>query len=466
MIKIKSIRWRLFAAFAGVALIAVAIVGALAATGTRGEFRTYVARTGMGMMMGGQGMLGRQAVAIMTDNYIENGGWNDAQSAVDLVSSSLSTRAAIADTNGKVIAGSADDLDFGRLIPHPLYIEDRWVGTAYIEPPSGRGMMGAGSLVQQTPEGDYLASVSRYLFWAAGLAGIAALGLAFLFSKQITKPVSEITNTVEKMTGGDLGARAVVKGADELTRLGSAVNSMAGQLQKNEELRKSMIADVAHELRTPITTLQGYLEGFKDGVVQPTDEAMDSLYQETIALGELVRDLQELSLADAGELRLSKQKLDLNSLLDGLVERFMPRFEEKGLALEIRLADDFPLLTADELRLAQVFKNLLENAFRYTERGDSVSVRTERSPEGATVRISDTGHGIEKEALPFVFERFYRGDQSRSRKSGGTGLGLAVARKLVEAHGGMISADSEAGKGTTMTVYFPSRIFASSQAYS
>jgi signal transduction histidine kinase len=212
---------------------------------------------------------------------------------------------------------------------------------------------------------------------------------------------------------------------------------------------------VAHELRTPLTNIRGYLEALRDGVVEPERTVIDSLHEEAMLLSHLVDDLQELSLAEAGGLTLERQPVVLADVVDRAIGAVRPRAEAEGIALRVDLSEDLPLVDVDPRRIGQVLRNLLDNGLTHTGPGGEIVVNAHAENEWVEVSVRDTGAGIAVEDLPYVFERFYRADRSRSRATGGAGLGLAIAKQLVEAHGGRIEVESEIGRGTRFTFTLP-----------
>ena len=258
---------------------------------------------------------------------------------------------------------------------------------------------------------------------------------------------------------------------DEIGDLARAFNAMADGLGRLEELRRNMVTDVAHELRTPLSNIRGYLEALRDSVVEPRQEIIESLHEEAMLLNRLVDDLQELSLAEAGQLRLVRQPVAPADVVNRATEAARAQAAAKGIVLQVDLPEDLPLVDVDPQRIGQVLGNLLSNALTHTPSGGEVVVVARRRPEpcpepsrrvveGAKqseveVSVSDTGEGIPPEHLPYVFERLYRADKSRSRATGGTGLGLSIARQLVVAHGGWIEVESEVGRWTQFTFTLP-----------
>jgi signal transduction histidine kinase len=257
------------------------------------------------------------------------------------------------------------------------------------------------------------------------------------------------------MEQGDLSQRVKIRTKDEIGKLAHAFNTMADSLAHSEELRRNMVSDVAHELRTPLTNIRGYLEGLKDHVVEPTQEIIASLYEESLILSRLVVDLQELSLAEAGQLYLLRKPLVLEEIISKAVASLQLQATSKQLLLFVDLPPILPRVMADAERVGQVLRNLLSNAITHTPPGGEITVRARANYDEALISVQDTGAGIEEEHLPNVFERFYRTDASRSRATGGSGLGLAIVKQMVEAHHGHIEVESTPGRGSCFTFTLP-----------
>lgn len=293
----------------------------------------------------------------------------------------------------------------------------------------------------------FLDAVHRYILWAA-LAGVGvAVLLSVVLTRRLLRPLSEMALGARHVSRGDYGTRVQVTSGDEVGELGRAFNAMADNLARIEELRKTMVSDVAHELRTPLTNLRGYLEALGDGVVEPAPETLSMLQQEVLRLVRLVDDLSQLTRADAAGAVLSREPVDVAALVDEATGLFAGAFAGRGIALEGSVEAGLPPLAADRARLLQVLRNLLDNALRYTPRGGAVRVSAARSGDAVELAVANQGVEIPAADLPFVFERFYRVDKSRSRASGGAGIGLAIVKQLVEAHGGRVGAES--GDGIT-----------------
>ena len=292
----------------------------------------------------------------------------------------------------------------------------------------------------------FLDAVHRYLIWAS-LAAVALAGVSsFLLTRRVLRPLSRMADVTRAVAAGDYTARVHVDSGDEIGQLAEAFNRMANSLERMEQLRKAMVADVAHELRTPLTNVRGYLEALSDGVVPPSAETFAILQQEILRLVRLAEDLLQLAKADAAHALLQRRTISLPELVDEVLEPYRLRFRDKGITPEVRVAQGAEQVAADRDRLAQIVGNLAENAWQYTPPGGRVSIDLERTPEGVRLTVANSGNGIAEEDLPFIFERFYRADKSRSRELGGAGIGLAIVKELAEAHGGTVGASSSAGE--------------------
>lgn len=288
----------------------------------------------------------------------------------------------------------------------------------------------------------FLAAGHRSLIWASVAALTLAGILSFLLTRKVLRPLAQMTESTRQIAAGDYTARVPTPSNDEVGQVATAFNRMAENLQRIEHLRKTMVLDVAHELRTPLTNVQGYLEALRDGVVSPSKETFESLHEETLRLVKLVEDLLQLARADAARGTLSLRTIDLQELASQVLDLFRPQFAMKGIFVQAELSNVKGLVMVDPEKLVQVFRNLLQNAWQYTPPGGTVRIFAERLPEGPKLIFANTGEGIAEEDLPFIFERFYRGEKSRSRELGGAGLGLSIVKELVEAHGGQVGAES------------------------
>jgi signal transduction histidine kinase len=315
-----------------------------------------------------------------------------------------------------------------------------------------------GNPPQRNPlEERYLARTNQALVIAALGATVLALLLGIFLARTITRPVRELTAATHAMARGQLKQQVPVRSKDELGELTRTFNQMSADLANANHLRRQMTADIAHDLRNPLMVITGYLESLRDGTLPPTSERFDTIYGEAQLLQRLVEDLRTLSLADAGELTLNRMPLAPRALLERLVAAYHHRAEQNQIALQVQADAALPEVEADEERLAQVLGNLVANALRYTPAGGQIILSAALRAEGLQLAVRDNGSGIAPEALPHIFDRFYRGDEARAETDGESGLGLAIAKSIVEAHGGTITVASEPGQGTTFFVTLPTR---------
>jgi signal transduction histidine kinase len=298
-------------------------------------------------------------------------------------------------------------------------------------------------------------SIGRFFLWGGLLAIAIALLLTFFLSRRILAPVKALTKAARQFGKGDFSSRVDSESKGEVGELAQSFNSMADNLEHTERLRRNMVADIAHELRTPLSNLRGYLEAISDGVVRPDEDTIRSLNEEASSLSRLVDDLQELSLADAGEIKLVTRPEEIIRLINETVAALQTKATSRGLTIDTDLPDALPTVNIDAHRIKQVLHNLLENAIAHTDKGGQIMVTAKERQNQVHISVADEGEGIPAQDLPLIFERFYRVDKSRSRTTGGSGLGLTIAKRLVEAHGGKIEATSQPGKGSTFTFTIP-----------
>ena len=294
------------------------------------------------------------------------------------------------------------------------------------------------------------------LGWAGAAALIAAIAVSLFVSGRIATPVRHMTEAARRIAAGRYGERVPAGEPDDLGDLAASFNEMAGALEADERRRLELIGNVAHELRTPVATLQGYIEGIVDGVVEPSDETWALLLSEAGRLKRLIEDLQELSRAEAKQISLSVHPVDPRALVQSAVWVLRSRFEEKQIDLKSSIPGELPLVMADDERAVQVLTNLLGNALRYSTPSGEVELSARSLEREVLFQVRDTGAGISQEHLPHIFERFYRVDKARTRAAGGSGIGLTIARSLVEAMGGRMWAESPGlGKGSTFSFTLP-----------
>ncbi|WP_438449217.1 sensor histidine kinase [Gorillibacterium sp. sgz5001074] len=301
-----------------------------------------------------------------------------------------------------------------------------------------------------------LRRVRSYLLLSGGGAFALALGFTYVVSQILSRPMVQMEQATRRIAKGELETRVEVRSSDEIGNLGAAINDLARDLQHYRDTRQEFFANISHELRTPITYLEGYAKVLTDGLYDSEEEKVQYLtiiYQESLRLSRLIHDLFELSKMEEGKIHLLMEWLDLSELAENSVQKVQLKAREKGLSLHYEKAD-IPLVYADGLRMEQVVLNILENAIRYTEQG-TIRVRLSAQPESVHLIVEDTGRGIPQEELPYIFERFYRVEKSRSREHGGSGLGLAIVKKLMELQGGTVEVASEPGAGTRFVISLP-----------
>ncbi|MDA0771286.1 MAG: ATP-binding protein [Chloroflexi bacterium] len=306
------------------------------------------------------------------------------------------------------------------------------------------------ALAQQFTRG-----VNRGILLAALGAVVLALIMAAVLSRQLVAPVRRLTLAARGIAEGDLSQRVETSGGDEVGQLAVTFNQMAEMLEAGETQRRQLLADIAHELRNPLSTIQGNLEGMLDGVLPLEAEQVATVHDQTLLLSRLIEDLRLLSLAQAGQLPLNRASTDVKSLVESVVEDFKPLAESKQVVLETSLGSSLPQISVDRGRMSQVLANLISNALRYVPDAGRIEVGAIAVNGSVEMSVSDNGSGISDADLPHLFERFYRVDAARNRSAGGSGLGLAIAKELVDAHGGSIRAESKLGEGSRFSFTVP-----------
>jgi len=360
-------------------------------------------------------------------------------------------RVLLADAQGRVVADSlgqlvGQSLGAGELRQGvALSVDGRQVGTLLVTAP----------LLNQGPEAEFLAEIRRGILVGGAVAGALALVLGSLLAFQVTSPLRALTRAARRVAGGDLAQRIPVRSRDEVGELTGAFNEMAAALARTEQARRNMIADIAHELRTPLAAMRGNLEGILDGVFPASGESVAPVYEQTLLLSRLVDDLRDLALADAGQMRLERRPLDVSELLQDIAAMVRPQAEAQGIGVDVRVSAPLPAAHADPMRIRQVLLNLVGNALRHTPEGGAITLAAEAAEGAITVSVRDTGSGIDPADLPRIFDRFYRGDSSRARDSGGHGLGLAIVKRWVELHGGRVWAENLPSGGAQFSFTLP-----------
>jgi len=448
---VRSLTLKLTAAFLVVGLAGAGLVAAFVGRRTRSEFDRFMA--------------GRERVQLVDDlaaYYESAGSWEGIGRRVpgpafgsrrlrDLARGQV----VLADASGTVIVGpwflppgeSLPPAD--RELAAPIEVDGETVG--YVLAP-GRGPPPP---VAAALEASFLARFNQAILLGAAGATAVALLLGILLARTISRPVRELTAATHAVARGELGRQVAVGARDELGELAASFNRMSADLAEASRLRRQLTADIAHDLRTPLTVILGYTEGLADGKFQGKPEVYERMHGEALHLRRLIDDLRTLSLADAGELPLQRQPCDPRSLLDRAAAAHAPLAAAKGVAIRVSAPPDLPPAYADPERIAQVLGNLVGNALRHTPAGGTIELSAARGAGGVLLRVADDGEGIAPEDLTRIFERHFRVDAARARDDGASGLGLAIARSIVEAHGGAITVESAPGAGSVFTITVP-----------
>jgi signal transduction histidine kinase len=304
---------------------------------------------------------------------------------------------------------------------------------------------------------EFIERTNITLLYGAAIGGVIALLLGIFLSRTLTRPIRDLTHATHAVSQGDLTQQVTIRSNDELGELGKAFNKMSTELSRSVNARKQMTADIAHELRTPLSLILGHAEAVHDGVLPPTIENFEIIREEAARLEHLVDDLRTLSLADAGELSIIPQIIEPERLLQEVASLFQIKAHKKDIKLNLDIASPLPSLNVDPGRMTQVLTNILDNALRHTPDNGQIVLSAKQINDQVELAIKDSGPGLSPDDVSRIFERFYRVDTSRQREDGGSGLGLAIAKSIVQAHNGQLSAESEPGNGLKIFISLPSR---------
>lgn len=385
--------------------------------------------------------------------YAEHNGWNEVLPLLQQLSDLSGQRIVLFDNTQQLLIDTGAEsegqptLDQIDATPMPLHNDGAPIGSLLVASLVNTQMAHSQAL--------YITAVNWALLWAVLGTGIFALILTWVLTRGILHPVEALTAAVHRMTQGDLKQRVQVTSRDEIGELAHSFNVMADNLARAEQARRHMVSDVAHELRTPLSNIRGYLEAMQDGVVERSCEAINSLHEEALLLNRLVDDLQLLALADSGHLPLVRQPTQLGEVVEKAVQVASHKVNGSGIHFSADVEKELPTLDVDAERIGQVLRNLLNNAFTYTPQRGVIAVDAHRHNGSIEVSVFNTGEGIASEHLPYLFDRFYRADKSRTRATGGSGLGLAIVKQLIEAHGGSVWAESKVGEWAKFTFALP-----------
>ena len=447
---IRSLAVKLTLAFLAVGVTGALLVAVISGQRTRLEFNRFVSQQS-----------GDSVVAVLLLGFYEehNYSWEGIEQWLknEPSLSFLSQLVVLADSNQEIVYSPFSDqvgrdtvsLELGEGIS--VIHDNELVGTAYfrnrIFPDEG--------LPGFSPESFFLYSVNQATVLAAVIAALLALALGVMLSRALTRPLRDLTTATDEMAAGHLGKQVETHVQDEIGKLATSFNKMSKDLAEASRLRRQMTADIAHDLRTPLTILRGYTEGLCDGSIQGGQELYDLLHQEVVHLQHLVEDLRTLSLADAGELTLDRRIIDPKALLERTGLAHVVSARQKGITLRVDAPDTLPSVAVDVERMTQVLDNLVANALQFTSQGEIV-LSGECRDSTVSLHVTDSGTGIAPEEMNNIFDRFYKVDSSRHRNGQAqSGLGLAIARAIVLAHDGEIRAESSPGKGTRFTILLP-----------
>lgn len=459
----RSLNLKLILAFLAVGVVGIAVVAVLAVQGTALQFSDY-------LIEGGRESL----VAQLSEHYHEHGNWNGVEEVLPPAPAWGSPLArgkgrpdapgaaasgfwpgghfSLLDAAGQVIVGGAGYV-VDSVVPHaqlgqgiPIEVDGEVVGVLITR---------RAAFAMEPIERGFLDRVNTTLLTATAGATALALLLGVLLARSLTRPLRELTDATHAVAEGNLALQVPVRSRDELGELATSFNQMSARLARSRDLRRQMTADIAHELRTPLSLILGHAESLSEGVLPPTAETFHVIHDEAQRLNGLVEDLRTLSLSEAGELLLSRRPVSVGELLERTIRAHTPQAQQKSLSLDLDLGPELPSLYVDPDRVAQVLDNLLNNALRYTPAGGAISLSALGSESGVRIAVEDSGPGIPDGELSSIFERFYGAGKSHRRHEGGSGLGLAIAKSIVEAHGGRIWAESGPEEGARFVVELP-----------
>ncbi|MBI4319897.1 MAG: HAMP domain-containing protein [Chloroflexi bacterium] len=438
---------RLLLAFTAVLGIAVATIAIFANLTMTSEFRDYESEA--------SAMLNERVSRIAGRVYREQG-WPGVATYAQRTAEAVDLQIVVVDQQDSVVVDTERVLAGG---PMPRNARIRTAPSLLIGDAAGATI----GTIYLRPKGQdraeaFLADVHRAILLGAGLGVFVAFVVSLLLARRMVAPIQQLTGAVQKLREGDLSQRVKSPGGGEVGKLSEAFNTMAVRLDLAQRLRRNMVADVAHELRTPLHNVLGYLELVRDKATEPTPDVIAAIHDEASVLKRLVDDLQQLALVESGQLQLSRRPTSVSALLQQAVAVVEPEVGSKDVDVAVEASSDLPDVWVDETRIGQVVRNLLSNAIAHTTAGGRITLSAKYLggvAKAVEIAVADTGPGISSGDLPYVFERFYRADASRARVSGGAGLGLTIAKQLVEAHGGSMRAESEPGRGACFRLTLP-----------
>lgn len=430
----NSIAVKLILAFLVTSLISLVFVGVLTRTLTNATFQRYL-----------NAQDENRVVEIFANYYARNNSWVGVRQTIDRRYTGM-IPFTLYNTNGRVIYGKENAPKLRDEDQRPIEVDGKIVGYLLVPEINTRNQ----------PSGDaFLNQLDNIFSYSIVGSAVIALLLGLLLSRYLTRPIRELTVATRALAEGETAQLVPVRSNDELGELADSFNRMNQQLARSMEQRRQMTADIAHELRTPLSIIIGHADGIHDGVLPLSMETVEIIRDEATRLEGLVEDLRTLSLSDAGELSLTKEPLSPATLLNDAKQLFSVRALQKKITLNVAVDESLPIIQADPARMMQVLGNILENAIRHTPEHGEISLRASQRDNAIQISVQDTGEGLPANAAAHIFDRFYRVDPSRQRGSGGSGLGLAISKSIIEGHGGKIWAESEQGRGLTVYISLP-----------
>ena len=443
----RSITLKMVLAFLGIGLISIALIVLLIRWNTNTEFSRFVTNR-----------RGEELIKTLHSYYRANVSWQGIREVMSGTAQAPENGPirdpffTLANENGHVIS-PGPGFRFGEQVPPAdlarglsIEVDGEIVGTL---------VLGRIPFQRNPREEEFIQRTNLMLAYSAVGASIVALLIGIFLSRTLTRPIRELTEATQAVAGGNLGSQVSVRSKDEMGELAASFNKMSADLEHSTNARKQMTADIAHELRTPLSLIIGHAEAVHDGVLPPSRENFEIIREEALRLEHLVDDLRTLSLADAGELSINLQVMSPQKLLSDLQATYQHIAGQNNVKISLDTASEIPMLNIDPGRMTQVLTNILDNALRHTPAGGQINLAAKSVQDGVELSIQDSGPGIQSGDVNYIFERFYRADKSRTRDDGGSGLGLAIAKSIVQAHGGQIWAESASGQGLTVNIKLP-----------
>jgi len=441
----RSILIKLILAFWAMSISGIVIIALLAGRVSSQEFNRFANESQY-----------QDLIDNLAKYYSDHGSFSGAgyllEAAQQKAQSGQAREFLVIDQAGNILLSLTQQLSPGRPSPDlanigfPIVVKNETVARLIpMRPPRGLPDLAAQNIQR----------INSSLFIGGVAVTVLALLFGWLMARNIIRPLRELNAATQSIAQGDLEKQVTISTKDEIGALAASFNAMTDSLKRSRDLRRQMTADIAHELRNPLSIILGHTEAMSEGVLPATPETLDIIYDEAKHLSRLVDDLRTLSLSESGELALQRSLVEPAALLERSASAYTVRAAEKGVTIQVESAPDLPTIDVDVERIGQVLANLLDNSLKHTPSGGSIRLLAAAATEAVEISVQDSGPGIPPEDLPYVFDRFYRGKQTSGRILDGSGLGLAISRALVELHGGQMSVESGVGQGTTINIHLP-----------